>query len=163
MTFCRLISPKWLKQERPDLPNVLEGMFHDDEIKAYNEAGYNAYYLPNHPRIYPKDTSVSGNHVDVYNCVFVDCDLKDGRYPTKDAFLETIVAANIAPTRIVDSGNGVHVYWNVSDLDAMSYLRFQRRLMRLFKTDEAVGQLFQLMRLPGTMNTKTKDAFTPCI
>lgn len=34
--------------------------------------------------------------------------------------------------------------------------------MRLFNTDEAVGQLFQLMRLPGTLNTKIKDKFAPC-
>jgi len=34
--------------------------------------------------------------------------------------------------------------------------------MRLFKTDEAIGQLFQLMRVPGTLNTKIKDNQVEC-
>jgi hypothetical protein len=34
--------------------------------------------------------------------------------------------------------------------------------MRLFNTDEAVGQLFQLMRLPGTLNTKNADNLVEC-
>ncbi len=99
--------------------------------------------------------------VDQFNYVFVDMDLKDGVY-TKDTFIEKIINSGITPTSVVDSGNGVHVYWVVSDLDAMSYLRFQRRLLRLFNTDEAVGQLFQLMRAPNTFNVKVKDNFLPC-
>ncbi len=66
------------------------------------------------------------------------------------------------PTKVIDSGNGIHAYWKVSSLDAMSYLRFQRRLMRVYNTDEAVGQLFQLMRWPGTINTKIENKPVLC-
>lgn len=151
----RLIAPRWLNKP------VLEGKFTDEEIKKYNSQGYNIYYLPNYPSNYTGGT-VDGADVDVFTKVFVDCDLKDKVYPDKETFLETLGAVDIPPTSIVDSGNGIHVYWAVDGLDAMSYLRFQRRLMRLLRTDEAVGQLFQLMRKPGTMNTKVKDAYVPC-
>lgn len=161
MKHCRLILPKWLKAERPDL-KTKEGFFTDKQIKDYNAQGYNVYFLPNHPREYPTSGPVDGTHIDVFNCVFVDCDIKDRVYSNKDAFLEALGAAEIYPSKIIDSGNGIHVYWNISNLDAMSYLRFQRRLMRLFKTDESVATLYQLMRLPNTMNTKVKGAYVKC-
>lgn len=162
MQHCRLILPKWLKEEQPNL-KVKEGFFTGEQIKEYNAQGYNVYYLPNHPREYPTTGPVDGTHIDVWNCCFVDCDLKDRKYADKDAFLEAIGTAGVNPSRIVDSGNGIHVYWNVSNLDAMSYLRFQRRLMRLFNTDESIATLYQLMRLPDTMNTKIKDSYVPCV
>lgn len=151
----RLISPKWLS-----LP-TLEGEFSDEEIRVYNAKGYNIYCFCNHPS--GEFTSpISGSDIDVFNFCFVDMDIKDKKYNSKDEFIEVIGNSNISPTKIVDSGNGVHVYWRVLNLDAMSYLRFQRRLMRVFKTDEAVGHLLQLMRVPGTVNTKIKDSPVDC-
>lgn len=157
----RLILPQWVLDKNPKLPRVLEGAFTDKQIKEYNKQLYNIYYLPNYPSEY-KGGTVDGSMVDTFNYVFVDCDLKDKVYPNKDAFLEVLGMTGIMPTKVVDSGNGVHAYWQVGGLDAMSYLRFQRRLMRLFKTDEAVGQLFQLMRRPGTINTKYEGNNVPC-
>lgn len=153
----RLIAPKWLNKP------VLEGEFTDAQIKTFNSQGYNIYYLPNYPKDYNRNHTVDGSHIDMFDWVFVDYDSKSGTYPDKDAFLEALGISGITPSKIVDSGNGIHAYWRVMNLDAMSYLRFQRRLMRLYNTDEAVGQLFQLMRHPGTMNTKVKDAYVPCI
>lgn len=156
----RLIAPDWaLKQVHS---RVLEGEFNDVQIKAFNAKGYNVYYLPNYPKNYDSNVIVTGAHIDTFTRVFVDCDLKDGVYRNKDEFLVAIANADIPPSQIVDSGNGIHAYWNVEDLDANSYLRFQRRLLRLFKTDEAVGQLFQLMRVPGTFNTKVQDKSLLC-
>lgn len=150
----RLIAPQWAIDKNPKLPRVLEGEFSPPQIRQYNDGGYNVYYLPNYPSEYNKDVTVDGSHIDNFSWVFVDCDLKDEVYDTKDSFLEALGAIDIPPTKVTDSGNGVHAYWKVSNLDAMSYLRFQRRFMRLLHTDEAVGQLFQLMRTPGTLNTK---------
>ena len=141
---------------------VLEGEFTANEIKTHNAAGYNIYYLPNYPSSFKRGTPITGSDIDVYSWVFVDMDLKDGKFASKEDFLETIGCAGITPTRIVDSGNGVHVYWKVLNLDAKSYLRFQRRLSKLYSTDEAVGQLFQLMRVPGTMNTKIPGEHISC-
>ena len=148
----RCIAPPWLAET--GIRKVLEGEFTNAEIIKLNTQGYNIYFLPNHPSTYSTDTTVSGADIDVFSWVFVDFDLKSGTYPSKDAFLEAIGQSGIEPTKVVDSGNGIHVYWKVSNLDAKSYLRLTRRVMRLFNTDEAVGQVFQLMRLEGTKNTK---------
>jgi KaiC/GvpD/RAD55 family RecA-like ATPase len=141
---------------------TLEGLFTEDEIYQHNCSGYNIYFTPNGPDALPVDRPVNGTDINTFSWVFVDMDLKDNIYPSKDSFIETVLATDLPPTKIVDSGNGVHAYWRVSNLDAMSYLRFQRRLTRLFKTDEAVGKLFQLMRYPGTVNTKYPDKITQC-
>lgn len=158
--YYRLIAPDWLT--KTGARKVLEGEFSDAEIAKHNKRGYNVYYLPNDASQYPTGRSVDGTDVDQFRYVFVDCDLKDGTYPSKEAFYEVIAESGIGPSRIVDSGNGVHVYWAISNLDPISYLRFQRRLSALFHTDRAVGQLFQLMRVPGTMNTKNPDNQVPC-
>lgn len=152
----RLISPKWLS-----LP-VKEGEYSDAEIRKFNREGYNIYHLPNHPSSYQPGTHITGSDIDVWNYCFVDCDLKDKKYETKEAFYETLFDSKVSPTKVVDSGNGVHAYWKISNLDAKSYLRFQRRLMRLFNTDEATTMLMQLMRLPGTKNTKVKGEHLYC-
>jgi len=162
MRHYRLILPKWLKDERPDL-KTLEGFFTDEEIKELNAQGYNVYFLPNHPSEYPDHGPVNGSHIDTWRCCFVDCDLKDGKYASKDAFLERIAEIGIIPSRIVDSGHGIHCYWNIQNLDAMSYLRFQKRLLRLFNTDESMATLYQLMRMPSTLNTKVKGSYVECV
>lgn len=154
MTLCRLIPPKWL-----DKP-VLEGSFSSEEILAYNSQGYNVYYRPNYPSQY-HGGNVTGGDIDTFEWVFVDCDVKDGIY-TKDSFIERLASFPLSPTKIVDSGGGIHAYWRVIDLDAMSFLRLSRRLMRLLDTDPAVCTIPQLMRLPGTVNTKVKDSFQLC-
>ena len=157
-----MIAPTWLMEKSPEKRKVLEGLFSPKEIKELNQLGYNVYYLPNHPSRYDKGTNVDGSQVDVFNYVFVDYDSKMATHTSKDVFLETITNSDIPPTKIVDSGNGIHVYWKVSDLDANSYLRLQRRLVRKFNTDEATCSIAQLMRLPDTLNTKVENDFKPC-
>ena len=158
----RCILPKWAHEETPSLRRVVEGEFSEDRLHELNSQGYNIYFLPNHPSHYDETKTVDGGDIDSFNFVFCDMDLKDGVYATKQAFSDKIIEIGIKPTFTVDSGNGVHVYWSVSDLDAMSFLKLQRRLMRLFNTDEAVGQIYQLMRTPGTLNTKDKNNLKPC-
>jgi len=162
LTLYRLIAPDWLMELEPTTRRVLEGRFSPKQLKEYNAKGYNCYYLPNYPSQYQMGTTADGSQIDTFNFCFVDFDLKSGGYPSKEAFIAAVGDINIPPTRIVDSGGGVHVYWAVTDLDAKSYLRLTRRLMRLLKTDEAVGQIFQLMRAPDTLNTKLKDNPRPC-
>lgn len=159
----RCILAKWAEQEFPNRRRVLEGTFSDSQIQKLNSEYYNIYFLPNYPSDYQKGSTVDGSQIDVFRFVFVDFDLKSGTYPSKISFYAQLMVSGIEPTFVVDSGNGVHAYWQVNDLDAMSYLRLQRRLMRHFRTDEAVGQIYQLMRVPGTLNTKTKDDFKPCV
>lgn len=154
----RLIAPDWLLTETPNLKKVIEGKLPYSKLQTYNEAGYNAYFFPNYPKDYTSG-NVEGKDVDIFNWVFVDMDLKQGTYKTKEDFLLIIATTGLLPSKIVDSGNGIHVYWQVSDLNAKSYVYLQRRLARFFNTDLAVGKICQLMRLEGTINTK--DANNP--
>ena len=156
MQLVRMIAPKWLGKP------VIEGVYSDEDIANHNGFGYNIYFWPNHPKRHVPGTPVDGTQIDTFNYVFVDYDVKSNTYESKEAFIEAVGTFELEPTRIVDSGGGIHVYWRVSDLDAMSYLRLQRRLVRRLNTDEATCNLAQLMRLPGTMNTKIQDNPRPC-
>jgi KaiC/GvpD/RAD55 family RecA-like ATPase len=158
----RLIAPKWAMDSGKITRKVLEGEFTHKQLETYNAQGYNIYYLPNYPSYTPTGKTVDGSDIDVFEWVFVDCDLKEKVYDSKEHFLYALQASDTHPTKIVDSGNGIHAYWRVLNLDPMSYLRFQRRLMRLLHTDEAVGQLYQLMRYPGTVNTKVESSPKQC-
>jgi hypothetical protein len=159
----RCILPDWAKDEFPYLPKVKEGEFNANELRDFNETSYyNIYYLPNYPSVYKKGVTVDGSHIDTFTHVFIDMDLKEGIYQSVVHFLETLYAFPLIPTKVVESGNGVHAYWKVSDLDGMSYLTLQRRLCRHFKTDEAVSKIYQLMRVPGTINTKNPNDLKYC-
>lgn len=155
--LCRLITAEWANL----VPPVLEGEFTEKQLVQYNQQGYNVYYLPNEPENYIGDKVLDGTDITKFDYVFVDCDLKDGDY-TKDSFLEALSIIDIPPSKVVDSGNGIHAYWRVANLDPMSYLRFQRRFCRLLNTDEAVSKIFQLMRVPGFINVKHQDSQVPC-
>lgn len=158
MILCRLIAPGWTDLK----PKVIEDLLTEEQIQFYNKQGYNVYYFPNQPKEYIKtDKFLDGEDINYFRYVFVDMDLKDGNYATKDDFIMELVNAP-EPTGVIDSGNGIHVYWSIKDLDAKSYLRFQRRLCRLLKTDENVSKLLQLMRLPGTINTKLQTPQPLC-
>lgn len=160
--YARLIAPPWLCKQQGKPRIVKEGLFDKSEIRRYNAQGFNVYYCPNYAKDY-KSGTLDGTGIDVFEWVFVDYDCKSGKYADKDAFIEAVGSLAPPPSKIVDSGNGVHVYWKVTDLDAMSFLRLGRRLMRLLHTDDAVQKIFQLMRVPGTNNTKVQDDYKACV
>lgn len=162
MTVHRCILPNWRKDEEPQLSRVKEGIFSAEYLKKLNEEFYNIYFLPNYPSTYTPGNTVDGSQIDTFEYVYVDMDLKSGIWKFKEEFINFVNENLPRPTKVVDSGNGIHVYWRVLDLDAMSYLRLQRRLLRKYRTDEAVGQIYQLMRVPGTINTKNPDDLKFC-
>lgn len=152
------IPPTWLKDA-----SSLQGEFSEAKIKELNASGYNIFYYPNYPKLVASPSQfIKGYEIDTFEYVFVDLDMKHGAYDSKDTFIEKLSDVPLPPTRIVDSGGGIHAYWRVSDLDAMTYLKFQRRLARLLNTDEAVSNIKQLMRVPGTDNTKLEGNPRPC-
>lgn len=157
-----VLPPEWLKNEDSSI-KPQQGYFTELEIEQFNYLGYHIYYYPNYPSIVsnPKQF-IQGFDIDVFEWVFVDLDMKHGAYASKDDFISLLGKFPLTPSKIVDSGNGIHAYWKVSDLDAINYLKLQRRLMRYFNTDDAVAKIKQLMRVPNSVNTKNKDDFKLC-
>lgn len=156
--LVRCILTEYAKEANPDLPRVIEDDLNDECIQQLNAQSYNIYYNPNYPSKWIPGSIVDGSQIDTFSYVFLDFDLKSGGYASKEAFVTHLTStAKLPPSAIVDSGGGCHAYWQVSDLDAMSFLRLQRRLCRLYNTDEAVSKIYQLMRLPQTNNVKVKD------
>jgi ABC-type dipeptide/oligopeptide/nickel transport system ATPase component len=150
------LAPDWLKDKVSPGEYSLQGEYTNVQIEEYNLIGYNVYYYPNCPRLVVDSTEfLTGKDIDVFKYVYVDMDIKDGVYKDNQDFIKRLLWNKVPPPGlIVDSGGGVHAYWQVSDLDAKSFLQLNRRLARAFKTDLAVGKIKQLMRLPGTINTK---------
>lgn len=159
----RCILPDWAREENPNLPKVVEGEFDDNKLLDLMEQFYNIYYLPNYPKLYDSSKTVEGYHIDTFEWVFVDMDLKSGTYKSKEEFIQHLLSVfGPHPTKVIDSGNGIHAYWKVSDLNGISFLRLQRRLCRLLNTDEAVCKIYQLMRYPTSLNTKDSSTFKEC-
>jgi len=155
MIYC-LIAPEWLQQENGNA-RPLEGKLTPAEVETYNSQGYNVYFFPNYPKFYHNDGFLAGKDIDVFEWIFIDMDLKEGAYASKEDFIAKLGEFPLVPTKIVDSGGGIHAYWRISDLDSTSFLTLNRRLARLLNTDLAVGKIKQLMRVPNTVNTKIKD------
>lgn len=169
----KLCKPSWAKRKlqsgepNPDFVKDIEGKdniegdFDSDFIHEMNERGFNIYYFPNYPSKKHKVKYANGKHIDVFKYVFVDMDLKDGAHTSKEAFYKELEMFPIPPYRIVDSGNGVHAYWKVKDLTREMFPIIQKLLIQRFDTDKSIWTLKQIMRLPGTMNTKELDNFKP--
>ena len=145
--FYRLIKPDWSRPKLPDDavnpdfkksivgPNILEGCFSEQFIKSKNKEGYNVYWFPNKPskNVYKEDVKfLSGRHIEEFQWCFVDMDLKDGVWKSKEEFIEFVKTSIFPPSFAVNSGNGVHVYWKFSNLCRKSYLTFQRALLKYF-------------------------------
>jgi hypothetical protein len=173
MTFYRLIKPDWAKptikkENNPEFvkevagPNVIEGCIKPQDVTELNKQGYNAYWFPNHPdtNVYENKVKyLSGSMINVFNYVFVDMDLKDGVYKDKAHFLSVLEAFPVKPTLTVSSGNGVHAYWRIENLTRDQYVITQMALINHFNTDPSVYTVLQLMRLPGSLNTKNPNEF----
>lgn len=171
MRFYRLIKPTWAQpylangEKNPKFiqeikgPNVYEGCdYTKDFVDQKNAEGYNVYFFPNHPSrdVYKEDgiKHLNGRVIEVFEYVFVDMDLKDGVYSSKQEFLQRLAEFELKPTMVVDSGNGVHAYWKMNQLNRGQYMALQLALINIFKTDQSVWSVLQLMRLPNSNNTK---------
>lgn len=164
-TRFRLIKPNWGKPDHQSFvkeikgDDTLEGYFKSDFLKAKNEEGYNIYFFPNY-NSKSVGKFLNGSDVDIFEWVFVDMDLKDGKYKTKVDFIAKVTSIEgMLPNIIRDSGNGIHAYWRVSDLTREHFVELQLRLLNFFDTDTSIWTVLQLMRYPGFYNTKDPANF----
>jgi hypothetical protein len=161
----RLIKPDWAKLPETEGgipgPNSFDG---DDFpiafLKEKNAQGYGIYYFPNYnSKPVPKGEYTAGKHIDTFEWVYVDMDLKDGVYKTKEEFIAKLVNFPVLPTKVLTSGNGVHAYWRVSKLDRERFCELQLRLIKALTTDHSIWTVLRCMRLEGYFNTKRKDEY----
>lgn len=168
----RLIKPDWGKKifangkDNPKFvrdipgPNTHEGEdFSESFLRKQNELGFNIYFFPNSTSTKLDHHSMNGKDVDTFDWAYVDMDLKDGKYPSKEAFLDRLEEFEVTPTYVLDSGNGIHAYWQITDMggDAVVYMALQKALIREFQTDQSIWTPLQLMRAAGYLNTKQHD------
>lgn len=167
-----ILPPPWLRDANASArPKQLNCDL--DTALRWNEAGYGLFYYPNGVSaeawnlipVNPKSGRkrfIQAPDIDKFEYVILDFDAKHGKYESVEAFIEVLLDFKLTPTSIRKSGRGVHALWRVSDLDAMSYLRLTRRLAATYNTDPAVAMVKQLLRVPGSWNTKDPDNFLQC-
>lgn len=121
-----------------------------DELLAVNSKGDNLYFGAN-PRARRGGTDAD---VSVFRCLFVDIDEDVG----EAAVLERAEKAGLPePTALVMSGHGWQCWWRLAEpmTDAAAWTTAQRRLISAMRSDHRIKDPARIMRLPGTINTKS--------
>ena len=86
-------------------------------------------------------------------CLFADF---DGGTSVEQAKIRITDANLPAPTAIVETGNGCHAWWRLSEpiTDAKTFTQLQKSLAARLGSDKAVVDFPRIMRLPGFINWK---------
>jgi hypothetical protein len=116
---------------------------------------------------YDNATSRNGEFVAALRCIHLDVDLKDV-IETKNDALKRILSLAYKPSKIVDSGHGLHVYWvfkepiEMGDREAAAARELRTQLTAYLHADRQVDHDAALMRRPGTTNSKAIEQPVPC-
>jgi len=86
-------------------------------------------------------------------CLFADF---DGGTSVEQARIRITDSNLPAPTAIVETGNGCHAWWRLSEpiTDAKTFTQLQKSLAARLGSDKAVVDFPRIMRLPGFINWK---------
>jgi hypothetical protein len=134
----------------------INGIYNENTIKileALNREGKDIYFTVNY----------GGTHTDDIqriNAVFIDWDCgrnEEGKYfdlniveKYKKERLEEIHKFELEPSTIVETRNGLHVYWLVNEeATKEQFNECQLRLIHFFNSDPAVKTPERIMRLPN--------------
>lgn len=140
-TYCG----KDAKAFSSDLTNVLR-----DRLVADSARGLNVSVTVNTI----EGDSRKAEHVTKVNAVFIDCD-------NQSHTLEQLKGLPVEPHKVIETSPGnFHVYWLVRDCGVNEFKSTQKALAAHFKSDPAVCDLARAMRLPGTINWKSKPFLT---
>jgi hypothetical protein len=95
-------------------------------------------------------------------CVFADCDFKEHG---EAAVRAAVAALPYPPTLVVNSGNGLHLYWLLTE--PLTDLTRASKLLDLWVraipvADWGVNDVARVLRIPGTLNHKY-DPPRPCV
>ncbi|WP_136479293.1 CHC2 zinc finger domain-containing protein [Acetivibrio thermocellus] len=129
-----------------------------DKLKQLNEQGYNIYFTVN-------SGGTKKEQINKINAFFIDCDCgrdNNGNYfdlntvkEYKEKVLQRVQEFGLAPSFIVDTRNGYHVYWLVNNANVEEFQEVQNKLIHYFNSDERVYTPERIMRVPNYFWTKT--------
>ncbi len=101
--------------------------------------------------------------------LWVDMDGKDFA-GGKEETLARIKSFSIAPTIVVETGNGYHLYWLLvepvtiqSEADIIRVESFLRGIAKALNADIKAAEIARVLRLPGTLNHKDPNDLKPVI
>ena len=137
----------WHKAE--ELPTIAKTLLRQ------NNKGVNIFVGANPRRQLGGKTN---EHVACWRCLFVDFD-NVSQETVQERLLESALPA---PTMIIASGHGYHVYWRLSEpiTDIACGTQSQKKLIVLLGSDKSVHDASRIMRAPGLLNHKQPAA--PC-
>ena len=131
-----------------------------DELKQLNEQGYDIYFVVN-------SGGTKQDEINKINAFFIDCDCgrdNNGNYfdlntvkEYKEKVLQRVQEFGLAPSFIVDTRNGYHVYWLVNNANVEQFEEVQKKLIHYFNSDERVYTPERIMRVPNYFWTKDID------
>lgn len=140
-----------------------------DKLSLFNDMNFNIYFTVN-------SGGTKHHEINKINAVFIDLDCgrdKNKQYYSiehvkkyKDKQLRKIKEFPIQPTVIVETRNGLHVYWLLKERDNVTHEQFiqcQSLLIQYFNSDPAVKTVERIMRLPGYNWCKDVDNKYKCI
>lgn len=136
------------------------------KLKKHNEEYFNVYFVVN-------GGGTKKAEINKINAVFCDFDAgKDVNkqyYPLdvtkeyKRKCIEKVNQFQHKPSFIVETRNGIHVYWLVDeDATIEEFEECQKRLMYYFDSDKAIKSPERIMRLPGYNWAKDVDNVYMC-
>lgn len=161
--------PEWYVQLvaiEPDGPIEAKAVHPDqiDELRSFierHQGKRNIYFAVNPLR---HDPGKKASKADIAALAYhhADLDPRDGEAPdaAKKRLLSAVEALPINPTELIDSGNGLAIFYRLNDptlhngnADALEQIN--RRLAQHFGGDHC-HNIDRIMRLPGTVNLPTK-------
>lgn len=133
----------------------------ENELKQHNKKGGNIYFVVN-------GGGTKSSEINRTTAVYIDYDIgkndNNGYFPLdvvknyKNDRLGFINNFQVKPSIIVETRNGLHVYWLLNEGATVSeFIECQLRLIEYFNSDSAVKTSERVMRLPGYYWMKDKD------
>ncbi|QVL46987.1 MAG: hypothetical protein KFB96_14695 [Thiocapsa sp.] len=147
-----------LKSKTFGLPDALDAA--TDWAFDQNTQGHNVYFTVNPVKtLVTKKPTKDDIAQAEYAHVDIDPDLSvgyaDGRRRLLSETLPRLEAFTPPPSLIIDSGNGLGVFWRLASASHEATEAINKQLIAKFSGDTGTFNIDRLMRLPGTLNYPT--------
>lgn len=138
-----------------------------DHVAELNQRGYGCYFGATSKRN-PPDPGKRASEDDALwlTALWTEVDMKAGNYGSLADIKRAMNSMTIPPTTIVFSGGGLHAYWKIAPvlITRANSFEIKQTLQGLSKAikGDSVWDLARVMRLPGTINTKSDRGGALC-